>query len=207
MAEQTGAIRDIGNWAFGQACRDIRRLNEGEINVKIAINHSISEYYSNRAFERWKRILSENYVTGDNFIFEIPEALLMDKKSIRISVVNAMREMGVEFAIDDFGTGHSAINYLRDYPAEILKIDSSLIQGMQLNDKDRTLVEVVLTLAKSLGKVVVAEGVENDIVAEQLKQLNCDYLQGNWLLEPIPIKRLIPYLHQHMFELEDRKRI
>lgn len=207
VAEKTGVIRDIGNWAFGQACRDIRRLTEGEIDVKIAINHSISEYYSNRAFERWKHILSENYVTGNKFIFEIPEALLMDKKSIRISVVNAMREMGVEFAIDDFGTGHSAINYLRNYPAEILKIDSSLIQGMQVNDKDRTLVEVVLTLAKSLGKVVVAEGVENDIVAEQLKQLNCDYLQGNWLLEPIPINRLIPYLHQHMFDLEDRKRV
>ncbi|MCJ8337696.1 MAG: bifunctional diguanylate cyclase/phosphodiesterase [Pseudomonadales bacterium] len=205
VAEKTGVIRDIGNWAFSQACRDIRRLNEGDIDVKIAINHSISEYYSSQAFERWKGILSENYVTGDKFIFEIPEALLMDKKSIRISVVNAMREMGVEFAIDDFGTGHSAINYLRTYPAEILKIDSSLIQGMQINDKDRTLVEVVLTLAKSLGKLVVAEGVENDIVAEQLKQLNCDYLQGNWLLEPIPIKRLIPYLHQHMFDLEERK--
>lgn len=204
VAERTGAIREIGNWAFGQACRDIRSFDEGDINVKIAINHSISEYYSNRAFERWKRILSENYVSGDRFIFEIPEALLMDKKSVRMSVVTAMRKMGVQFAIDDFGTGHSAINYLRNYPAEILKIDSSLIQGMRTNSKDRTLVEVVLTLAKSLGKVVVAEGVEDELVATQLKELNCDYLQGNWLLEPKPINRLIPYLHQHMFELEDR---
>lgn len=204
VAERTGAIREIGNWAFGQACRDIREFIDGDIDIKIAINHSISEYYSNRAFERWKRILRENSVTGDRFIFEIPEALLMDKKSIRMSVVTAMRKMGVQFAIDDFGTGHSAINYLRNYPAEILKIDSSLIQGMQKNSKDRTLVEVVLTLAKSLGKVVVAEGVENDIVAAQLKELHCDYLQGNWLLEPKPIQRLIPYLHQHMFELEER---
>ncbi|NRA20758.1 MAG: bifunctional diguanylate cyclase/phosphodiesterase [Oceanospirillaceae bacterium] len=204
VAERTGAIREIGNWAFGQACRDIRRFDEGDINIKIAINHSISEYYSNRAFERWKRILRENFVTGDRFIFEIPEALLMDKKSIRINVVNAMRKMGVQFAIDDFGTGHSAINYLRNYPAEILKIDASLIQGMQTNSQDRTLVEVVLTLAKSLGKVVVAEGVESEEVAALLKALNCDYLQGNWLLEPKPINRLIPYLHQHMFELEER---
>ncbi|NQZ29768.1 MAG: bifunctional diguanylate cyclase/phosphodiesterase [Oceanospirillaceae bacterium] len=204
VAERTGAIREIGNWAFGQACRDIRSFDEGDINVKIAINHSMSEYYSSRAFERWKRILSENYVSGDRFIFEIPEALLMDKKSVRMSVVTAMRKMGVQFAIDDFGTGHSAINYLRNYPAEILKIDSSLIQGMRTNSKDRTLVEVVLTLAKSLGKVVVAEGVEDEEVANQLKELDCDYLQGNWLLEPKPINRLIPYLHQHMFELEDR---
>jgi diguanylate cyclase (GGDEF)-like protein len=204
VAERTGAIREIGNWAFGQACRDIREFIDGDIDIKIAINHSISEYYSNRAFERWKRILKENSVTGDRFIFEIPEALLMDKKSIRMSVVTAMRKMGVQFAIDDFGTGHSAINYLRNYPADILKIDSSLIHGMQKNSKDRTLVEVVLTLARSLGKVVVAEGVENDIVAAQLKELHCDYLQGNWLLEPKPIQRLIPYLHQHMFELEER---
>jgi len=204
VAERTGAIREIGNWAFSQACRDIRSFSEGDINVKIAINHSISEYYSTRAFERWKRILSENFVTGDRFIFEIPEALLMDKKSVRMNVVTAMRKMGVQFAIDDFGTGHSAINYLRNYPADILKIDSSLIQGMKNNPKDRTLVEVVLTLAKSLGKVVVAEGVETQAVAEQLKELDCHYLQGNWLLEPKPINRLIPYLHQHMFELEER---
>ena len=62
----------------------------------------------------------------------------------------------------------------------------------------------MLTLAKSLGKVVVAEGVESEEVAALLKALNCDYLQGNWLLEPKPINRLIPYLHQHMFELEER---
>lgn len=205
VAERTGAIREIGNWAFGQACRDIRKFTESDISIKISINHSISEYYSSRAFESWKKILSENFVTGDKFIFEIPETLLMDKKSVRMSVVTAMRKMGVQFAIDDFGTGHSAINYLRNYPAEILKIDSSLIQGMQQNDKDRTLVEVVLILAKSLGKVVVAEGVENDQVAAILKELGCGYLQGNWLLEPKPINRLIPYIHQHIFELEDRR--
>ncbi|MFT5708771.1 MAG: diguanylate cyclase (GGDEF)-like protein, partial [Oceanospirillaceae bacterium] len=205
VAERTGVIREIGNWAFGQACRDIREFIDGDINIKIALNHSIGEYYSNRAFESWKKILKENAVTGDKFIFEIPEALLMDKKSIRMNIVTAMRKMGVQFAIDDFGTGHSAINYLRNYPAEILKIDSSLIKGMQENDKDRTLVEVVLILAKSLDKVVVAEGVENEAVAAQLKDLNCDYLQGNWLLEPKPLNRLIPYLHQHMFELEERR--
>ncbi|MEH6445482.1 MAG: bifunctional diguanylate cyclase/phosphodiesterase [Oceanospirillaceae bacterium] len=204
IAERTGAIREIGNWAFSQACRDIREFIDSDIHIKIALNHSISEYYSNRAFESWKQILKENAVTGDNFIFEIPEAMLMDKKSIRMSVVTAMRKMGVQFAIDDFGTGHSAINYLRNYPADILKIDSSLIQGMQESSKDRTLVEVVLTLAKSLDKIVVAEGVENANVAEHLKGLNCDYLQGNWLLEPRSINRLIPYIHQHMFELEER---
>jgi len=202
VAEQTGAIREIGNWAFSQACRDIRNFSDSDINIKIAINHSISEYYSNRAFERWKGILRENSVTGDRFIFEIPEALLMDKKSVRMNVVTAMRKMGVQFAIDDFGTGHSAINYLRNYPADILKIDSSLIQGMQTNAKDRTLVEVVLILAKSLGKIVVAEGVEDDEVAAHLKELDCDYLQGNWLLEPKSINLLIPFLHQHMFEQE-----
>lgn len=206
IANRTGAIREIGNWAFSQACRDLRTFADVDIDVKVAINHSVSEYYSSRAFERWKRILSENSVSGDRFIFEIPEALLMDKKSIRMSVVTAMRKMGVQFAIDDFGTGHSAINYLRNYPADILKIDASLIKGMRQNDKDRTLVEVVLTLSKSLGKTVVAEGVEDIDVANELRALHCDYLQGNWLLEPVPIRRLVPYLHQKMFEHEDDSR-
>jgi diguanylate cyclase (GGDEF)-like protein len=204
LAERTGAIREIGHWAFAQACRDIRIFSDGDIKVKIAINHSMSEYYSNRALERWKKALNENNVSGDNFIFEIPEILLMDKKSIRMSVVTAMRKLGVQFAIDDFGTGHSAINYLRNYPADILKIDSSLIHGMLTNEKDRTLVDVVMILAKSLGKKVVAEGVESNEMASLLKEMNCDYLQGHWLFEPKPIGKLIPYLHIHMYELEDQ---
>jgi len=204
LAEKTGAVREIGQWAFAQACRDIRVFSENDIDVKISINHSMSEYYSNRAFERWKKTLNENNVSGDNFIFEIPEILLMDKKSTRMSVVTAMRKLGVQFAIDDFGTGHSAINYLRNYPADILKIDSSLIHGMLTNEKDRTLVDVVMILARSLGKKVVAEGVENNDMAALLKEMNCDYLQGHWLFEPKPIGKLIPYLHMHMYELEDQ---
>jgi diguanylate cyclase (GGDEF)-like protein len=204
VAERTGAIRDIGNWAFIKACRDIREFTDSDINIKISINHSISEYYSHRAFERWKSILSENFVTGDRFIFEIPEILLIDKKSLRMNVVTAMRKIGVQFAIDDFGTGHSSINYLRNYPADILKIDASLIQAMQQSSKDRTLVEVILKLAKSLGKVVVAEGVESKETAIILKDLQCDYIQGNWFIEPKPIDRLIPYIHQHMFEVEEQ---
>ena len=204
VAERTGAIRDIGNWAFSQACRDIREFAAGDIKLKISINHSVNEYNSHRSFERWESILSENFVTGDQFIFEIPEMLLIDKKSVRLNVVAAMRKLGVQFAIDDFGTGHSFINYLRNYPADIIKIDSSLIASMLTNSMDRTLVEVVLTLAKSLGKVVVAEGVESEEVAAALKKLECDYIQGNWFIEPKPIDRVIPYIHQHMFYVEEQ---
>ena len=202
IAERTGAIRELGNWVLSQACRDYRVLVDSDIQVKVAINRSVAEFYSNKAFELWKGILAENNVSGEQFIFEIPESLFMDRSSVRMSVVAAMRKMGVQFAIDDFGTGHTAISYLRNYPADMLKIDKSFIQGMVSSDKDKVLVEVVAKLAKSLNFEVVAEGVETEQQRQLLEQLGVPSWQGNLLTQPMPLGRLIPFLHLHMFEEE-----
>ena len=117
----------------------------------------------------------------------------MDKHVNRINVVSALRKMGIEFAVDDFGTGYSAINYLRSYPVNYLKIDKSFIQDLLHDEQDRTLVEVIVKMGTALNIGVIAEGVENDGQVDVLRSFGCEYIQGYWLAPALPIEQAIAF--------------
>jgi diguanylate cyclase (GGDEF)-like protein len=198
IAERTGAIVNIGNWVLQQACKDMRAFLEADIDIKIAVNRSVREFDSIKAFDTWEEIFKKNGVDSHHFVFEITESLFMDKNSVRMSVITALRDIGVQFAIDDFGTGYSAINYLRHYPVDYLKIDKSFIQDLLVDDQDKTLVEVIIKMGRALGIVVVAEGVEELAQLAVLQQFECDYAQGFWLSQPQPLLHTIALCHEYM---------
>ncbi|WP_293268502.1 EAL domain-containing protein [Neptunomonas sp.] len=198
VAERTGAIVNIGNWVLQQACKDMRTFLEADIDIKIAVNRSVSEFYSAKAFETWKGIFNENGVDSHRFVFEITESIFMEQNSIKMSVINSLRNIGVQFAVDDFGTGYSAINYLRNYPVDYLKIDKSFIQDLLLDEQDKTLVEVIIKMGRALGIVVVAEGVEEQAQLDILEQFECDYIQGYLLSKPKPLGHIIAMCHEYM---------
>jgi diguanylate cyclase (GGDEF)-like protein len=193
VAERTGAIRALGNWVLSQACKDIRTFTEEGVDLQISINRSVSEFHSSQSLESWKGIFKVNGVSPDRIIFEITESLFMDEHPSRVNVVNALQKMGVQFAIDDFGTGYSALNYLRSYPAQYLKIDKSFISDLLIDDQDRTLVEVIIKMGMTLGIHVIAEGVENDDQVQTLKAFGCEYVQGFWLAKAMPLDRVIAF--------------
>jgi diguanylate cyclase (GGDEF)-like protein len=193
VAERTGAIRALGNWILSQACKDIRALSEAGINLQVSINRSVSEFHSSQSLESWKGIFKVNGVSPEQVIFEITESLFMDEHPSRVNVVNALQKMGVQFAIDDFGTGYSALNYLRSYPAQYLKIDKSFISDLLIDDQDRTLVEVIIKMGKTLGIHVIAEGVENEEQAQALKAFGCEYVQGYWLAKAMPLAEVTAF--------------
>lgn len=198
VAERTGAIVNIGNWVLQQACKDMRTFLDADIDVKISINRSVSEFYSAKAYETWKNIFKENGVDSHRFVFEITESLFMDQHSARVNVITSLRDIGVQFAIDDFGTGYSAINYLRNYPVDYLKIDKSFIQDLLIDEQDRTLVEVIIKMGRALGILVIAEGVEELGQLEMLQQFDCDYMQGYWLSKPQPLSLVLSMCHEYM---------
>ena len=198
IAERSGAIVKIGNWVLQQACKDMRVFLDADINVKISVNRSVNEFYSAKVFETWKNIFKENGVDSRRFIFEITESLFMDHNSARVKVISSLRNLGIQFAIDDFGTGYSAINYLRNYPADYLKIDKSFIQDLLIDEQDRTLVEVIIKMGRALGIMVIAEGVEELAQLDMLRQFECDYIQGYWLSKPQPLSHVIQLCHEHM---------
>lgn len=198
VAERTGAIRDLGNWVLKQACRDFRTLQDAGVDLDISINRSVGEFVSSRTYDTWKQIFTDNQVDPARFIFEITESLFMEKHVARMSVISALRKLGVRFAIDDFGTGYSAINYLRNYPADFLKIDRSFVQDIMHDEQDATLVEVILKMGNALGIIVVAEGVEEAEQVEFLQQHGCHFVQGYWLARPMPLNALILSMHERM---------
>lgn len=104
-----------------------------------------------------------------------------------------MRSNGFRFAIDDFGTGYSAINYLRNYPVDFIKIDRSFVQDILNNAQDRTLVEVIIKMAKALGIGTIAEGVEDIDQLQALKGFDCDYIQGFHLAKPMPMHSFLEF--------------
>ena len=203
VAERSGAIVNIGNWVLQQACKDMRAFLDADIDVKISVNRSVSEFYSAKAYDTWKNIFKENGVDSHRFIFEITESLFMDQNSARVNVISSLRDIGVQFAIDDFGTGYSAINYLRTYPVDYLKIDKSFIQDLLIDEQDKTLVEVIIKMGRALGILVIAEGVEELGQLEVLQQFDCDYMQGYWLSKPQPLSHMISMCHEYMDKQND----
>lgn len=198
VAERTGAIVNIGNWVLQQACKDMRAFLDADIDVKISINRSVGEFHSAKAYETWKNIFKENGVDSHRFVFEITESLFMEQNAARVNVISSLRDIGVQFAIDDFGTGFSAINYLRTYPVDYLKIDKSFIQDLLIDEQDKTLVEVIIKMGRALGILVIAEGVENLGQLEMLQQFDCDYMQGYWLSKPQSLPHVISFCHEYM---------
>ncbi len=197
VAERTGAIRELGNWVLKQACKDMRKLQDADVFITMSVNRSVGEFYSTKAYEVWKNIFADNGVSPSRFIFEITESIFMDRHHARMKTINALRKLGISFAIDDFGTGYSAINYLRSYPVDFLKIDKSFINDLNTDAQDRTLVEVIIKMGGALGIKVIAEGVEELSQLEALQTLGCDYIQGYWLSRPVPISQFIALCHLH----------
>jgi diguanylate cyclase (GGDEF)-like protein len=194
VAEQTGAIKSLGEWILDEACHLSNQLRESGHSIQVSINRSVAEFYPKDADQRWLQIIDSHNVPHDMIVFEITESLLMDGGDSQLDKINMLRGKGIAFSIDDFGTGYSAINYLRHYPVDYLKIDRSFITDLLEDEQDRTLVEVIIKMGQTLGIRVVAEGVEDQAQMDMLKEFGCDYIQGFYLGKPLPYDEFIAFL-------------
>ncbi|WP_415885732.1 putative bifunctional diguanylate cyclase/phosphodiesterase [Neptuniibacter sp. QD37_6] len=194
VAEQTGAIRSLGEWILDEACHLSDKFKQAGIDMQISINRSVAEFFPKDADARWLQIIDGHDVDHSNLVFEITESLLMEGGDSQLDKIKRLREQGIAFSIDDFGTGYSAINYLRHYPADYLKIDRSFVIDLLDDEQDRTLVEVIIKMGQTLGIKVVAEGVENQQQLDMLREFGCDYVQGYFLGRPVPFDQFLEFL-------------
>jgi diguanylate cyclase (GGDEF)-like protein len=181
IAEKTGLIIELGNYILSEAFKTLREWEErGHYCEHFAINisarqlvdsgfvadvkHAINQYLP----ERWKSTV----------YFEITESILVEDIPKAIDVMGELKRLGIHFAMDDFGTGYSSLSYLRELPIDELKIDGSFIHHLDSSREDETMVETILSIAKTFGLKVVAEGVETKAQYDFLLQHGCDYFQG-----------------------------
>jgi len=133
-----------------------------------------------------KTILEEEGAVASSLELELTESILMHDMESSIQTLNDLRELGFRIAIDDFGTGFSSLNYLRRLPVNVLKIDQSFVREMVVEKASLAIVESIISLAHSLEKETIAEGVETQAELDILTARNCRLIQGYYFSKPLP---------------------
>ncbi|HLB57668.1 MAG TPA: EAL domain-containing protein, partial [Gammaproteobacteria bacterium] len=192
LAEETGLIMQIGEWALREACRAAKSWQDQDYQpVSVAVNLSPKQFRHQDIAQLVATILSDTGLNSEYLELEITETAIMDNVEKAIQRLNDIKAMGVKISIDDFGTGYTSISYLKQFPVDGLKIDQSFIKGIPENKDDAAITSAVIALAHNLELKVVAEGVET---AEQLQYLadhDCDIVQGYYLSRPLPETKMI----------------
>ena len=188
MAENTGFIRELTEWAMDQAIRDQRLLTAAGHPVKVFLNLS-GLLLPDVSFAEW--VLDRFEGMEQWFGLEITETAVIDDPDAAIANLRTFVNAGLEIAIDDYGSGLSSLDYLKRLPAKELKIDRSFIARLVDSHRDPLIVRSSIDLAHALDMKVTAEGVDNPMTLSLLRVMGCDILQGFFIAKPLPLDRLI----------------
>jgi diguanylate cyclase (GGDEF)-like protein/PAS domain S-box-containing protein len=187
VAEDTGLILPIGNWVLRQACEQAREWTKnGMPGMTMAVNVSAMEFRDENFLEGLFAILKETHLDPMSLELELTESVLMKRVDATASILQELRQIGVQVAVDDFGTGYSSLSYLRKFPIDALKIDQSFVRQITAGADDAAIVTAVINMARSLKLRVVAEGVETPEELEFLQTHSCDEAQGYYFSRPVP---------------------
>jgi EAL domain-containing protein (putative c-di-GMP-specific phosphodiesterase class I) len=188
VAEDTGLMTRLGEWALTEACGKIAKL---PADVTIAVNLSPVQFSAPDLVDVVQRALVASGLPPHRLELEITERLLMENSERTLSMLRQLRDLGVRIALDDFGTGYSALSYLRKFPLDKIKIDRSFVTDIATRSDQVAIVQAVLSIARALGMTVTAEGVETIIQKEFLQALGCDNAQGFLFGRPVPYEEIV----------------
>jgi diguanylate cyclase (GGDEF)-like protein/PAS domain S-box-containing protein len=184
IAEETGAILQIGDWVLRTACREAASWTQP---LKIAVNVSAVQLYNAKFVQELHQILLEFGLSPRRLEIEITETALVRDFNRALGMLRQIKALGICIAMDDFGTGYSSLSNLRAFPFDRIKIDGSFIKSVNSNGQAATIVRAVLGLGRGLGLPVLAEGVETDAELQFLQDELCDEVQGYLLGRPAAI--------------------
>ncbi len=188
IAEQTGLINDIGLWVLDAACAQLAVWQQAGRDLHLSINVSVRQIPEGLPPYALSEALQRHKVSPARLALEITEGVFLSDIEKALGWLKAVHEIGCRVYLDDFGTGYSSLSYLKRFPVDTLKVDKSFVQDMQIHSSERTLVEAVVAMGRSLGLDVVAEGVEAAHQAQLLLEMNCRYAQGYHYSRPVPIE-------------------
>ena len=192
IAEESGAILQIGDWVLRTACREAAGWTQP---LQIAVNVSAVQLYNTNFVQELHQILLETGLPPSRLEIEITETALVRDFNRALTTLRQIKAFGIRIAMDDFGTGYSSLSNLRAFPFDRIKIDGSFIKSVNSNDQAATIVRAVLGLGRGLGLPVLAEGVETDAELKFLQDECCDEVQGYLLGRPAAIGSFRQFTH------------
>lgn len=187
IAEETGLIKEIGEWVLRAACRMAGQLQRIHgYALPIAVNVSPRQFRHFDLVGTVERVLAETGLDPNLLELEITEGTLVHDAGQFIKTLQALKTIGVKLAIDDFGTGYSSMAYLKDFPVDRLKIDKAFVGNLETEPANIAILKAIIALGHSLELKVVAEGVETAYQQAFLHGIGCDELQGYVFSKPLP---------------------
>jgi diguanylate cyclase (GGDEF)-like protein/PAS domain S-box-containing protein len=186
IAEDCGLMIPIGRWVLSEACRQARRwIDEGRPPMAVAVNISATEFRDPQFLQNVREVLHDTGLQPRYLELELTESSLLQQIESTALVLRALKDMGVDVAIDDFGTGYSNLSYLRQLPTSVLKIDQSFVHQISADPVGTSILCAVISMGRSLGHRVVAEGVETAEQLAFLRAQRCGEGQGYYFSRPL----------------------
>jgi diguanylate cyclase (GGDEF)-like protein len=187
IAEDSGLILALGEWALRKACGAAAQWPG---HLKVAVNLSPVQFSAPNLVDVIERILSETALPAHRLELEITERILMETTANTLAMLGRLKQLGVRIALDDFGTGYSALSYLRSFPFDKIKIDRTFISDLAAGSDHVVIIQAVVSIARALGMTTTAEGVETAAQQEFLTSLGCNEAQGYLFSPPVPIDQI-----------------
>jgi len=194
LAEEIGEIIPIGYWTLRRVCERARRWHEQGMHLSMAVNLSASQFHQSELVAELGSILKSTGMAPQALELEITESMVMKDPERAVTIMEALRRMGVRLSIDDFGTGHSSLGYLKRFPINQLKVDRTFVRDLPHNNDDIAITRAVIAMAHSLKMSVVAEGVEHQQQFDLLRAEGCDEFQGFYCRPPLEEAELMRFL-------------
>ena len=191
VAEDAGLVGQIGEWVLYTACRQIREWQDAGLALQVAVNVSARQFQEYDVAELVVDIMRDTGALAKNLEIELTESAVMNDAESSIVTLERLAALGVQIAIDDFGTGYSSLSYLKRLPLDLLKIDQSFVRDISSDPNDAAIVRAIITLARSLGIKVIAEGVENEAQLAFLNAYGCQYAQGYLFGRPLTAPQFV----------------
>lgn len=187
QAEENGMIIPIGEWVLRAASKQAKYWEkQGFTAPHVAVNLSARQIHQGNLPTLIEDILRRSHLDPENLKLELTETFLIHETDETLQTLRELKAMGVHLYIDDFGAGYASLRYLKFFPVDGIKIDQSLIQQLPQSANDAAIVQAIISLGKSLGLQVIAEGVETQDQVDFLEEHGCDAMQGYWIAPPLP---------------------
>jgi len=195
VAEDTGLIVPIGEWVLLEACRQGAAWRQAGLPpLVLAVNLSAVQFRRGEVEQSVTGALQASGLDPHCLELELTESILLQHTDQVLGTVQRLKQLGVKLAIDDFGTGYSSLSYLKRFDVDKLKIDQTFIRDLATDPDDAAIIRAIIQMARSLKLRTIAEGVENDVMLDQLRLFECDEAQGYHFSRPLPAQGFAEFL-------------